>query len=53
MKLELTQQEIQVIIMALGEAPLKMAGPVFTKIQGQIDQQQKNFDPQDHTDKQF
>ena len=32
MKLELTQQEIQVVIMALGEVPLKISGPVFAKI---------------------
>jgi hypothetical protein len=53
MKLELTQQEIQVIIMALGEAPLKMAGPVFTKIQEQVAHHKSAEEPQDHADREF
>lgn len=52
MQLEFTQQEVQIIIMALGEVPLKISGPVFTKIQSQIEQQKVEI-PQDHSDKVF
>lgn len=52
MNLNLTEQEIQIVIMALGEAPLKVAGPVFTKIQTQM-QEQKAEAPQNHSDKPF
>ena len=53
MKIELNQQDIQVLIMALGEIPLKISGPVFSKIQAQIDEQKKLDGPQDHSDRQF
>ena len=36
MKIELTDQEINIIFQALGELPLKLAGPVFSSIQQQI-----------------
>jgi hypothetical protein len=35
----LTQQELQVILQALGDVPLRVAGPTFSKIQAQIDAQ--------------
>jgi len=50
MKLELTQQEIQVIVMALGEVPLKISGPVFAKIDVQVKEQTVHLD---HSDKEL
>ena len=40
-KLLLTEQDIRVIVDGLGELPLKVAGPVFTKIQQQLIAQPK------------
>jgi len=53
MNLNLTEQEIQILIMALGEIPLKVSGPVFSKIQAQVETQKKLDNPQDHSDKPF
>lgn len=50
MKLELTQQEIQIIVMALGEVPLKISGPVFSKINSQVEEQTLHLD---HSDKEL
>jgi hypothetical protein len=40
-QLLLTEQDIRVIVDGLGELPLKVAGPVFTKIQQQLIAQPK------------
>lgn len=45
--LELTPQEVQILMQALGEVPLRIAGPLFTKLQNALMPQQ----PVDHSDK--
>lgn len=40
-QLLLTEQDIRIIVDGLGEMPLKVAGPVFTKIQQQLIAQPK------------
>lgn len=50
----LTDQEYQVLLQALGEVPLRIAGPLFTKLQQQFMAQDKFPEvPQSHADKQF
>lgn len=46
-QIELTPQEVQILMQALGEVPLRIAGPLFTKLQ------QALTPPVDHNDKQF
>jgi len=46
----LTQQEIQIVMLALGEIPLKLSGAVFSKIDSQAKEQTIH---QDHSDKEM
>jgi hypothetical protein len=49
-----TDQEYQVLLQALGEVPLRIAGPLFTKLQQQFMAQDKPPEaPQSHADKVF
>lgn len=47
---KLTQQEIQVVITALGKLPLEMSYATFNKIDVQLKNQAL---PQDHSDKEL
>lgn len=50
----LTDEEFQVIARALGDVPLRIAGPIFGKMLQQKEAQDKPAEiPQDHADKQF
>lgn len=40
-ELKLSQQDIAIIYQALGELPLKIAGPVFSKLQAQIQERER------------
>jgi hypothetical protein len=40
-KLELTEQDIQILSAALGEIPFKLAAPLVDKLNKQIAEQQK------------
>lgn len=56
MQIEFTAQEIQILIMALGEVPLKISGPVFTKIQAAMQESKRENKIQpdiDHSDRVF
>lgn len=55
--IKLTDQELGTLFQALGELPLKVAGPLFGKIQAQAMQQaqqtQQQHPPQDHSDREL
>jgi hypothetical protein len=45
-KLELTEQDIQILSAALGEIPFKLAAPLVDKLNKQIAEQQTTSQPE-------
>lgn len=45
--LKVSQQELQVIVLAMHEAPYKIVAPVLNKLQAQITEQETAEPPQD------
>lgn len=56
MEITLTEQELALIFQALGELPLKMSGPLFSKLQQQAMRAQTSTQQtvsEDHSTREF